>query len=100
MSKPPPRVNTREDGPMRGILGEEAGRRRAAVAKRAVKLGCDDCFAAQRTVLIGKRQSQDAETLGLLRDLDRGAALLVGPQVVTLDEAGHGGGRPAAQAEP
>jgi len=89
----------REYGAVRGILGEQARWRRVPVPERAVEFGGNDRLAAQHAMLIGKRQSHDAERLGLPSDFDRSAALLVGPQAVALDEAGHGTGRSAAQAE-
>jgi hypothetical protein len=77
---------------VRGVLGQERGRHRAAVAHHRRGLVCHDRLSAQDAVLVGKRQADDLEPVFLdpLVGLDRGLELLVAPQSVALDEAVRG----------
>ena len=83
----------REHGLVRGVLGEQRGGDRAAVAHHLGGVAGDDGLAAQDAVLVGKREPHDLEALLLDQPLGPrgGLELLLAPQTVALDE-GLGGG--------
>ena len=89
MPKPPPAVNTGKHGLVRGVLGEQRGGDRAAVAHHVRGLARHHRLAAQDAVLVGKRQPDDLEPVLLdqLLGVGRRLELLVAPQPVALDEA-------------
>jgi hypothetical protein len=74
---------------VRGVLGEQRGGERAAVAHHAGGLAGHDRLAAQDAVLVRERQPHDLETVLLdpLVGVGRRLELLVGPQPVTFHEA-------------
>ena len=92
MPKPPPGREDRKRRLVRGVLGQQRGRHRAAVAHRCGGVARHDRLSAQDAVLVGKREAHDLEPVFLdpLVGLDRGLVLLVAPQSVALDEAVRG----------